>query len=74
MAVGPFEPVASCVTGWAGVASFLCCGNKRPDAGREPTDLGSRPREVLRAMAARMYGATARDEGVEKPEFLIKAR
>lgn len=74
MAVGPFEPVASCVTGWAGVASFLCCGNKSPGVAREATTLGSRPREVLRAMAARVDGTIGRVEGVEKPEFLIRAR
>lgn len=54
MAVGPLDPVASCVTGGTGVAKERDCGRARREAEPAPSDLGSFPREVLSAMVSRM--------------------
>jgi hypothetical protein len=50
IAVGPLEPVASCVTGGTGVAKERVCGSTSRDAELAPRALGSFPREFLSAM------------------------
>lgn len=54
MAVGPFEPVASCVTGGTGVANDRVWGRARREAEPAPSVRGSFPRVLLNAMVIAM--------------------
>jgi hypothetical protein len=54
MAVGPFEPVASCVTGGTGVAKERVWGRARREAEPVPRIRGSFPRVFLSTMVVAM--------------------
>lgn len=59
MAVGPLEPVASCVTGWAGVAKYRAwfdsCEETRGDDEPRERPLANCLVEILDAMARHWF-------------------